>query len=86
MDSFLIMELKIVFTILKHVTFLRIMTLTITNFEKIEIYDRFYNCLLCVIKVFFFFQSSSHIQKDVFYDQYLIERCTNILDMKKKKV
>ncbi len=72
MDSFLIMELKIVLTIFQHVTLLGIMTLTITKFENFEIYDKFYNYLLCAIKVFFF-QSSSYIQKDFFYDQYLIE-------------
>jgi len=34
--------------------------------------NEFYNSLLCALKVNFF-QSSSHIQKYVFHDQFLIE-------------
>jgi hypothetical protein len=44
------------------------MTFDIKVFGKIKIYDGLYNCLLCVIIVFFF-QSSSHIQKNFFHDQ-----------------
>jgi len=65
MDTFLIRGLKIFATNMGHVILSRVMTLEINIFGKIEVYDGLYNCLLCIIIVFFF-QSPSHIQKNFF--------------------
>jgi len=66
------MELKTFSIILEYVTFSRVMISKVNFFEKVEICDRFYNYLSCAIK-FIIFESSSHIQNDVFHDQYLIK-------------
>jgi hypothetical protein len=68
----LIRELKTFFIILEYFIFSRVMISKINFFEKNEVCDELYNYLLCAIK-FIIFQSSSHIQNDVFHDQYLIK-------------
>jgi hypothetical protein len=59
------MELKSFFIILKYVIFSRVMISKKKKFEKVEVCDGLYNYLLFAIK-FIIFQSSSHIQNDVF--------------------
>jgi hypothetical protein len=68
MDTLFIRKLNFLFTNVRHVILSRVMTFDIKFFGKIKIYDGLYNCLLCVITVYFF-QSSSHIQKNFFHDQ-----------------
>ncbi len=68
----LIMEFKIFFIILEYVISSKVMISKINFSEKNEVYDEFYNYLLCPIK-FIIFQSPSHIQNDVFHDQYSIK-------------
>ncbi len=65
MDTLLIRNLKIFSTNVGHVLLSKVMTFEIKVFGKIEVYDGFYNCLLCVVIVYFF-QSPSHIQKKFF--------------------
>jgi hypothetical protein len=66
------MELKDFSIILGHVILSKVITLKIKIFGEIEVYDGLYNYLLCVIKVHKI-SKSTHIQKDVFHDQYSIE-------------
>jgi hypothetical protein len=54
MDTLLRRKLKIFSTNLGHVILSRVMTFEIKVFEKIEVYDGLYNCLLCLIIVQFF--------------------------------
>jgi hypothetical protein len=68
----LVMELKTFFIILDYVIFSRVMISKINFFEEAEVCDGLYNYLLCTIK-FIIFQSSSHMQIDVFHDQYFIK-------------
>jgi hypothetical protein len=62
-------EIEDFFTILKHVIISRVITFRNKKLEKYEICDELYNSLQCIIKVKEF-QSSSHIQKYVFHDQF----------------
>ncbi len=57
-------------TILGHPIVSRVMTFNSKKFGKYEICDGLYNSLLCVILKVKFFQSPSHIQKDIFHHQY----------------
>jgi hypothetical protein len=50
MDTLFITKLKIFSTNVGHVILSRVMTL-VKVFGKIEMYDGFYNCLLCVVIV-----------------------------------
>jgi hypothetical protein len=68
MDTLLIKKLKIFSINVGHVILSRVTTIQIKVFKKIEVYDGLYNCLLCVVIVFFCFQSPSHIQKNFFHD------------------
>jgi hypothetical protein len=54
MDTLLIKKLKIFSTNLDHVILSRVMTLEIKVVGNIEVYNRLYNCLLCIIIVQFF--------------------------------
>jgi len=54
MDTLLIKKLKIFSTNLGHVILSRVMTLEIKVVGNIEVYNRLYNCLLCIIIVQFF--------------------------------
>jgi hypothetical protein len=51
MDTLFTRKLKVFFINLGHVIFSKVMTLEIKVFEKIEVYDGLYNCLLCVITI-----------------------------------
>jgi hypothetical protein len=68
MDTLLIRKLKIFPTNVGHVILSRVTTLEIKVFGKMKMYDGLYNCLLCVV-IIYFFQSPSHIQKKFFHDQ-----------------
>jgi hypothetical protein len=56
-------------TNLRHAIVSRVMTLRSKKFGNYEICDGLYSSLLYVIKILKI-QSSSHIQKNVFHDQY----------------
>jgi hypothetical protein len=60
MDTLLIRKLKIFFTNLEHAILSKVMTLEIKVFKKNEVYDRLYNCLLCIIIVQFFSKSITY--------------------------
>ncbi len=60
MDTLFIRKLKFFFINLGHVVLSRVMTLETKVFEKLEVYDGLYNCLLCVIIVHFFSKSITY--------------------------
>jgi hypothetical protein len=60
MDTLLTRKLKFFSTNLGHVILSRVMTLEIKVLEKIELYNKLYNCLLCIIIVQLFSKSITY--------------------------
>jgi len=81
MDTLLIKKLKIFSINVGHVILSRVTTLEIKVFGKIEVYDGLYNCLLCVVIVFFVFKIH-HIFKRIFFMTKTKWRCSKRLKLK----
>jgi hypothetical protein len=60
MDTLLIRKLKFFSTNLGHVIFSRVMIFEIKVLEIFELYNKLYNCLLCIIIIQFFSKSITY--------------------------